>query len=622
MSLPNSYTQLGYIQSSGAQYIDTGVCANPHFSIEVSFVITEKKSTWDTIFGARNGSKSRYTARFKNTSGGTLGVQYSSTGAGTAKIVETSLTKNDFYGDFRTLKFEKNVVYVDGVSTYTFAVPSDNASYPYPLYLFANNDAGTAGDFGYFRVEYCKIWNDTELVRDFVPAKNSEGAVGLYDLVGGVFYTNQGTGEFAALELPKGYTLLRYLRSSGAQYINTGYCPTANTSVVADVYIYNNTDVTYIYGSKGNNCDFDCMIKSNSCAQISYGNKYDTSGIVDNGRSTITHNGATAQFGTKQMSISDAAFDGVSPYPMYIFSHNNAGVAAACATICVYSFKIYDGENLVRDFVPVRNNNGVFGLYDLVGGAFYANQGTGLFMSNVDDVRKAVPSHEYTKLEYIQSDGVQYIDSNFYPTAHTRVMADVGIPSAVQTLIYGSAGNSLDFYCGINTSGYWQMRYGNDGVTIVTASKCQTKIDHAGSYVTLNYPTVPATYTWRCTGASFSGISPYPMYLFGSNNAGVPSYLSTFTFYSLRIYDEGVLVRWFIPVRRKSDNEIGLYDTVNGVFYANQGTGAFIAGADLPDDEWTEPEEPERPALVIGGDIRITEGMTIRGGVLHRIVLS
>ena len=35
-----------------------------------------------------------------------------------------------------------------------------------------------------------------------------------------------------------------------------------------------------------------------------------------------------------------------------------------------------------------------------------------------------------------------------------------------------------------------------------------------------------------------------------------------------------------------------------------------------------EPEEPETPALVIGPDIRITEGMTIRGGVLHRIVLS
>lgn len=37
------------------------------------------------------------------------------------------------------------------------------------------------------------------------------------------------------------------------------------------------------------------------------------------------------------------------------------------------------------------------------------------------------------------------------------------------------------------------------------------------------------------------------------------------------------------------------------------------------DDPWGEPDTPP---LVVGPDIRITEGMTIRGGVLHRIVLS
>lgn len=39
-------------------------------------------------------------------------------------------------------------------------------------------------------------------------------------------------------------------------------------------------------------------------------------------------------------------------------------------------------------------------------------------------------------------------------------------------------------------------------------------------------------------------------------------------------------------------------------------------------DDFTEPDEPDTPELVIGPDIRITEGMTIIGGVLHRIVLT
>ena len=42
-----------------------------------------------------------------------------------------------------------------------------------------------------------QIYDNETLVRDLVPAKNSSGTVGLYDNVGGVFYTNAGTGDFA-----------------------------------------------------------------------------------------------------------------------------------------------------------------------------------------------------------------------------------------------------------------------------------------------------------------------------------------------------------------------------------------------------------------------------------------
>jgi hypothetical protein len=47
------------------------------------------------------------------------------------------------------------------------------------------------------------------------------------------------------------------------------------------------------------------------------------------------------------------------------------------------------------------------------------------------------------------------------------------------------------------------------------------------------------------------------------------------------LYDNNVLVRDFIPCYRKSDNEIGLYDVVNGVFYANAGSGTFTKGNNI-----------------------------------------
>ena len=45
-----------------------------------------------------------------------------------------------------------------------------------------------------------------------------------------------------------------------------------------------------------------------------------------------------------------------------------------------------------------------------------------------------------------------------------------------------------------------------------------------------------------------------------------------------KMYNDGVLVRFFIPAKRKSDDVIGMYDSVNGVFYQNAGSGSFLAG--------------------------------------------
>jgi hypothetical protein len=42
------------------------------------------------------------------------------------------------------------------------------------------------------------------------------------------------------------------------------------------------------------------------------------------------------------------------------------------------------------------------------------------------------------------------------------------------------------------------------------------------------------------------------------------------------------IVNHFIPVKRNSDNAIGLYDVINNVFYINSGTGEFLAGSEIP----------------------------------------
>ncbi|MBQ9657938.1 MAG: hypothetical protein IJV31_04120, partial [Clostridia bacterium] len=51
--------------------------------------------------------------------------------------------------------------------------------------------------------------------------------------------------------------------------------------------------------------------------------------------------------------------------------------------------------------------------------------------------------------------------------------------------------------------------------------------------------------------------------------------------YSLKIWDNNMLVRDMIPCYRKSDGEVGMYDIVTDTFFENKGTGTFEKGEDV-----------------------------------------
>ena len=71
------YKEVEYLESTGKQYINTGVYVNPDYSIEVTFVMTQRNATWDTLFGTRNSSLARFTARWANSATGNLGIHRS-----------------------------------------------------------------------------------------------------------------------------------------------------------------------------------------------------------------------------------------------------------------------------------------------------------------------------------------------------------------------------------------------------------------------------------------------------------------------------------------------------------------------------------------------------------------
>ena len=77
-----------------------------------------------------------------------------------------------------------------------------------------------------------------------------------------------------------------------------------------------------------------------------------------------------------------------------------------------------------------------------------------------------------------------------------------------------------------------------------------------------------------CTATS----SSYQVVLFGQGESGGPGHVSDslFRVYYCKIWNGNELVRDFVPC--EYEGAIGLWDKVNNQFYANNGTGEFVAG--------------------------------------------
>ena len=182
--LPKEYQEVEYIESTGTQYIDTGVKPNQDTSVELDGSI----DGYGIFFGVRT-STTEGVSTIQGLSSGTwaMGYNNSSVAFGTKDSNRHVWFKN------------KNLQYMDGELKYNYTYANFTAMGN--AYLFAYNNNGTIGYVinGRVRVYSCKIWAtaDSMLVRYMIPAKrNSDGVVGMYDIMNDVFLTNQGTGDF------------------------------------------------------------------------------------------------------------------------------------------------------------------------------------------------------------------------------------------------------------------------------------------------------------------------------------------------------------------------------------------------------------------------------------------
>lgn len=176
----------------------------------------------------------------------------------------------------------------------------------------------------------------------------------------------------------------------------------------------------------------------------------------------------------------------------------------------------------------------------------------------------------YTQVEYIESSGTQYIDTNFIPDNNTSYNIDIELKTlnSLQYFISSHSTNRNNIY--MNASSYASAGYGSSYKVTSESLQLNTKYNFS---LNKNSFYMNNNLLWEFSEETFTNTAN--CILFAHNTNGTINNFSAIKLYSCKIYDNNILIRDFIPCYRNSDSEIGLYDLVNNVFYENSGTGNF-----------------------------------------------
>ena len=170
------FVELDYIESTGTQYIDTGVVYNSG-KIKTIIDISSTQSpgnSYRTILG-----------------------MYTSSSSGTPYSLWAYGGWNYFYDYVNSARY--NFTYDGTRQTITYEVSNRSGS-AYNIFIGKANKMGGNATNGLpqMRTYACQMYVDDVFVRNYKPVKRvSTGEVGLFDILNCTFYTNAGSGSFS-----------------------------------------------------------------------------------------------------------------------------------------------------------------------------------------------------------------------------------------------------------------------------------------------------------------------------------------------------------------------------------------------------------------------------------------
>ena len=179
--LPEGYTPVEYIQSSGTQYINTEFIPTQDSYVKIKF---SSENPGNCVLGC-------------DVAWGDDGLAI---GCGYAEFADTVTNTGANFSVSADVIYEVEMtsegkLYVNGSLVWT--ATKTNFTTSCPLTLFCLNRGGEPREFSSVKIYFVELGKNAVAERKYIPYANSSGAGVFYDLVNGTLYENAGSGTFS-----------------------------------------------------------------------------------------------------------------------------------------------------------------------------------------------------------------------------------------------------------------------------------------------------------------------------------------------------------------------------------------------------------------------------------------
>ena len=182
------------------------------------------------------------------------------------------------------------------------------------------------------------------------------------------------------------------------------------------------------------------------------------------------------------------------------------------------------------------------------------------------------------EVEYIESTGTQYVETGVIPDSNTKISVTIAVTDTTEQFMGVIDEKKNRFHFSSYSFGLFRGCIGQLQIGIGPSDQLvhTLTIDAPNNTVSKD----ETSYSFMMSGS----IPSISIWLFGRNSDDQSLIrLIKIRIYSCQIYQNGILVSDFIPVRFTNENGVSegaMYDRVSGQLFRNAGTGAFVIGQD------------------------------------------